>query len=326
MSKENGDLYFPHDFNSANDEKIVAFLSLQRGEGYGIYWLIVEQMHKSDGVYFKKEYNYIATAQRTQATVERIKAILSDLVLCELFYEDEEGYYSERVIKNLEKSKRISEQNAINARKRKPKKSDRSTTASDRSTTADIQDKIKEDKTKEDKEKYKKEIPTSDEVRSLFIGYLAILNITDIDEEKLNAQIRMFIRYYIGDGEEKGKWQKQRTKFNPKSCVKNWIDKNINAYKSFANSKKEEQEPKNFSDIYTMIQEKYPNVLIGKIMNYYQWKDQLGMFDGWNIGKIYNHLLKQASYSENQKQPYKKPQKENELSKIIGDFADAKLH
>ena len=172
-----------------------------------------------------------------------------------------------------------------------------------------------------------KEMPTSDEVRSLFTGYLAILNITNIDQEKLNAQIRMFVRYYIGDGDEKGKWQKQRTKFNPKSCVKNWIDKNINAYKSYETKKdtKEDKDLKNMSDVYNLIIEKYPDVLIGRIMNYYKWKDQLGMFDGWDINKIYNHLLKQASYSENQKQPFKKPHKENELDKIIGDFANGNL-
>lgn len=163
MSKENGDLYFPHDFNAANDEKTVAFLSSCGAEGYGVFWLIVEQMHKNEGVYEKKEYNYRATAHRSLTTAERIKTILSDLVYCELFYEDDEGYYSERVIKNLEKSKKISTQNAENARKRKPKNSDRS-------ATADIQDKTRQDKIKEEKKKDKKEKspvpvePPSDEV------------------------------------------------------------------------------------------------------------------------------------------------------------------
>jgi uncharacterized protein YdaU (DUF1376 family) len=158
MSKENGDLYFPHDFNAANDDKTVAFLSKYGSEGYGVYWLIVEHMHKNEGKYEKKKHNYRATAHRSLTTAERIQAILCDLIECELFYENDDAYYSERVIKNLEKSKKISEQNAQNARKRNTKPSDRSPLANDRRTTAHIQDKTKEEEIKE-KEKDKKEIP-----------------------------------------------------------------------------------------------------------------------------------------------------------------------
>jgi len=41
--------YFTHDYNAANDSKIL-FLRQQLGmEGYGIYWFIIEQLAQSGG-------------------------------------------------------------------------------------------------------------------------------------------------------------------------------------------------------------------------------------------------------------------------------------
>ena len=147
--------------------------------------------------------------------------------------------------------------------------------------------------------KRNKEIPTSDEVRSLFIGYLALLNITDYDIDRTDGQIRAFIRYYIGDEDSKGVWQTTRKKFNPKSCVKNWIDKNPNIYKPY---KKADPEPPQYSTWLEAIYgeaSKDPKIYPGKVENYMNWRDQNGFFDGWEYERIIKHAINQCKKDEN---------------------------
>ena len=100
-------------------------------------------------------------------------------------------------------------------------------------------------------------LPTSDEVRSLFIGYLAILNITDYDIDRTDGQIRAFIRYYIGDEDSKGVWLTSRKKFNPKSCVKNWIDKNPNIYKPYKKAEPEQKQFTNFNSVFEALYDEF---------------------------------------------------------------------
>ena len=46
----NKSYYFSHDYNSANDVKIL-FLRQQLGmEGYGIYWFLVENLAQAAGI------------------------------------------------------------------------------------------------------------------------------------------------------------------------------------------------------------------------------------------------------------------------------------
>jgi len=326
MSKENGDLYFPHDFNSANDEKTVAFLSSSGAEGYGVFWLIVEQMHKNDGVYEKKDYNYRATAHRSLTTVERIKAILNDLINCELFYEDSDGYYSERVIKNLEHSKKISIQNAENARKRKVKTSDRSATASDRSATADIQDKIRQDKIKEEKKNNKKEIPplpSENELREIFFSELKKkcekLNLNypeDIDKLKADEKCLVYIEYckkYYGT-------KKQYKDYN--GAARTFLNE-VSKLRNYKKPESEQLSFANLDDVISKICQNTQNCKPGNIYNYIKHKDQVGMFENWTFEQIYRHGCKVALFSENQWQKEKKPVKVNiEGKKEIDKFLE----
>jgi len=56
--------------------------------------------------------------------------------------------------------------------------------------------KLKNDKNDKNKEKDKKEIPTSDEVRSIFLNYVkTLIKEDEIDYDKTNAQLRLFNRY-----------------------------------------------------------------------------------------------------------------------------------
>lgn len=155
MSKKNGDLWFPHDYNALNNPQLIALISREGAEGYGIYWGIVETMHKSEnGCFEKKEYNFDATAQRMRATAQRIKAVVKTCIDIELFEENEQYIMSLRVIENLEHTKKISETNAENARKLWLKRAkemrphnNRSATASEVHAYKTIQDKtIQEEK------------------------------------------------------------------------------------------------------------------------------------------------------------------------------------
>jgi len=297
--------YFQHDTDAINDPKITALISEHGGLAYGIFWRIVELLHDEENHKLqKKNYIYSALAQQMSTNAEQIKSIIKSAIECEIFYEDEEFIWSKRVFRNIEKRNDISikrsEAGKISALKR-TNAEQVSTNAEQMSTIKEKEIKEKEIKEKESK-KDKKELPTSDEVRSLFVGYLAILNITDIDEDKLNAQIRLFTRYYIGDEDQKGKWVLAKKNYNAKSCVKNWVDKNINAYKSF---KKIETEPEpqynNWRDALYAECDKNPKLIPARIENYVNWKDQSGMYDGWSPEKMIKHvqnLAKNPEYHE----------------------------
>jgi hypothetical protein len=183
---------------------------------------------------------------------------------------------------------------------------------------------------KNDKEVKNKDLPTSDEVRSLFIGYLSSLNITDIDEEKLNAQLRLFIRYYIGDADQAGKWQLQRTKFNPKTCVKNWIDKNVNTYKSFKKVEPVQDDItcRCWDDLCGALKKYNPKCLPGKVFNYVKNEDQNGRYANWTWEQIWRAAKKLADYPEYQEKQERKITIENpewkknreKVNELLGGF------
>jgi hypothetical protein len=181
-----------------------------------------------------------------------------------------------------------------------------------------------------EKVRIEKTLPTSDEVRSLFIGYLSSLNITDIDEEKLNAQLRLFIRYYIGDADQAGKWQLQRTKFNPKTCVKNWIDKNVNTYKSFKKVEPVQDDItcRCWDDLCGALKKYNPKCLPGKVFKYVKNEDQNGRYANWTWEQIWRAAKKLADYPEYQEKQERKITIENpewkknreKVNELLGGF------
>src|SRR5688500_14156294 len=42
--------YFPHDYNARNDERIIQLRMECGSEGYVIFWMLIEDMHESQGV------------------------------------------------------------------------------------------------------------------------------------------------------------------------------------------------------------------------------------------------------------------------------------
>ena len=103
----NNSFYFKHDNNAAHDDKILAVREKYGWEGYGFYWFILETMSRNDG-YIK------ATLERGLSLGMMVdKILLSEYldfcVSITLFKKDKIGYFSARLIQQLETRKVLSE-------------------------------------------------------------------------------------------------------------------------------------------------------------------------------------------------------------------------
>lgn len=107
--------YFSHDSNARQDDKIIALRMKLRWEGYGLYWAIVEKLREASDYTLPRDYNAIAFDLRTEAKI--IKSIIEDFGLFE-FTEDGKGFYSERMMRNMEEMNKKSQKarDSINKR------------------------------------------------------------------------------------------------------------------------------------------------------------------------------------------------------------------
>ena len=89
--------YFPHDFNSRADRKLIN-LSMKYGmEGIGIFWCIVEMLYEEGG-YLPLEYERITFELRTQ--YDTTESVINDF---DLFENDGERFWSSAVLERLQK-------------------------------------------------------------------------------------------------------------------------------------------------------------------------------------------------------------------------------
>ena len=153
--------YFSHDYNPTSDPKIQALIGEHGAVGYGLYWRIVEMLHE-EGTHKLpcKKYIYLALAKQMSTSVEQVEIIVKCCIeLCELFVSDNELFWSERVLRNIEKRTEIS-----NKRSEAGKKSAelrKISTSVEQVSTSVQQNPTKERKVKENKvneNKEKKEI------------------------------------------------------------------------------------------------------------------------------------------------------------------------
>jgi len=114
----NKSFYFQHDYNAANDSKIL-FLRQQLGmEGYGLYWFILEQLAQSGGSLPLKIIPVLAMQSQTQET--KLNAVVWNY---ELFIIDDKNFFSSRLNEHLALRKHLSDkgkQGAINRWKNSP--------------------------------------------------------------------------------------------------------------------------------------------------------------------------------------------------------------
>lgn len=97
-------LYFRHDCNASDDEKIIR-LQMKKGvAGYGLYWLLIEALSRADN--FELNCAYDELAYRLRADQADIKSVVEDFGL---FKVDEGKFHSERLTADLEELNRVRE-------------------------------------------------------------------------------------------------------------------------------------------------------------------------------------------------------------------------
>lgn len=127
MSKEA--YYFSHDANARNDPKILAMRSEYGIQGYGIYWTIVEMLREQEEYKLPvKEYIFNAIAMQVQckdyAKDDAKRFVESCINDYELFESDDAFFWSNSLLKRMDKRSSISEKRSKAAQARWSKASD----------------------------------------------------------------------------------------------------------------------------------------------------------------------------------------------------------
>ena len=149
--------YFQHDYNPTSDPKVQALIGEHGAVGYGIYWRIVEMLHEDELHKLQcKKFIYIALAKQMLTSVEQVEAIIKSCIeIYELFKSDDDFFWSERVMRNINKRAELSNKRSkagkLSAESRK------NSTSVEQMLTSVEQNPTKERKGKEIKGKENKE-------------------------------------------------------------------------------------------------------------------------------------------------------------------------
>lgn len=149
--------YFQHDYNPTSDPKVQALIGECGAVGYGIYWRIVEMLHEDELHKLQcKKYIYLALAKQMLTSVEQVEAIIKNCIdTYELFKTDGDFFWSERVMRNINKRTELSNKRSkagkMSAEMRKNSTSvEQLQTSVEQNPTKEM--KVKEIKVKENKE------------------------------------------------------------------------------------------------------------------------------------------------------------------------------
>lgn len=109
--------FFRHDYNPTNDPKIICLLGNYGGLGYGVFWRITELLNEEETHKLQfKNYIFEAIAKQMLANAKQIEAIIRSCIEYELFDTDNEYFWSNRVIRDVEWRKEISIKRAQSGR------------------------------------------------------------------------------------------------------------------------------------------------------------------------------------------------------------------
>jgi hypothetical protein len=206
MAKET--YYFQHDYEPLSDLKLSALVGEFGAVGYGLYWRIVELLHsESEHKLAHKKYNYSALAKQMLTSVEQVENMLNYAIeVCELFCSDGEYFWSNRVLRNIDKRNVIIEKRSfagkMSAEKRKK------ATHDEHMLTHVQQNSTKESKVKEIKEKKisNNVHPTFEEVKNYCL------------ERNNSVDPQKWIDYYTANGWKVGR----NTMKDWKAAVRTW--------------------------------------------------------------------------------------------------------
>ena len=96
--------YFTHDSNASEDPKILQMCSVYKAEGYGWYWMIIEQMRQQADykLHIGGKYALNAFALRFYADAKRFSEFIEDCINeFNLFKRDGDLLYSESLIRRM---------------------------------------------------------------------------------------------------------------------------------------------------------------------------------------------------------------------------------
>ncbi|MEC1155514.1 DUF4373 domain-containing protein [Cytobacillus horneckiae] len=127
MSKEA--YYFSHDANARHDPKILALRSEYGVKGYGIFWIIIEMLRNEDDYKLPiKNYVWNAIAMQVQcndfAKDDAKQFVEFCINECDLFKNDDEFFWSESLVKRMEKKESVSQKRSAAAKARWSKAND----------------------------------------------------------------------------------------------------------------------------------------------------------------------------------------------------------
>lgn len=103
--------YFSHDYEASNDPKVMAMVSEYGAAGYGLFWRIIEMLHADENHRLPlKPYIFLAIAKQMMTDAKQIESFVGDCcTLFELFVTDGQYFWSDRVLRNIEKRDEIRE-------------------------------------------------------------------------------------------------------------------------------------------------------------------------------------------------------------------------
>jgi len=96
--------YFSHDSNAARDPKIIQMRSVYKSEGYGWYWMLVEQMREQDNYKLPLSGKYAINAYALQMDADalRLQGFINDCVSeFRLFMRDDNFLWSESLLRRM---------------------------------------------------------------------------------------------------------------------------------------------------------------------------------------------------------------------------------
>jgi hypothetical protein len=204
--------YFSHDSNARHDPKITAMRGVYGSEGYGWFWILVEMMRESDGYQLSMQGKYVwnAFASQMNADASQAQQFIEDCIHeFDLFRSDGSFFWSESLMKRMEKRDEKSKKAAESARKRW-ENSKKDANASEDNANASKNDALKERKVKEIKEKEIKDIVDANASKRFIKPTLQ--QVTEYCQERSNnVDPEKWYNHYESNGWKVGK--------NP---MKNW--------------------------------------------------------------------------------------------------------
>ena len=149
----NKSFYFQHDFNAAQDEKILYLRSKYGMEAYGLYWFFIELLHQSPNSKLKCKL-IDGISYQLNIDIDKLLQFYDTCISIELFVTDGEFYWSQRVLENKEMQDEKRKSKSIAGKKGMEKRwgsSSYNTTITEDNTCITKHNKEKESKEKESK-------------------------------------------------------------------------------------------------------------------------------------------------------------------------------